>query len=133
MLSVVQGSLHNSRKPSGKRSCLVLENHPIFGGIPLLREYAGPGSVPQRGDGSTVNQAGAQFGPSQRLTVDFGDLDGSTSNIVTGQSGQILSPWYLDQFPVWLNGKTLPLPFSEQAVAASAAHRLVLQPDSPSH
>jgi penicillin amidase len=108
-------------------------NHPIFGGIPLLREYAGPGSVPQRGDGSTVNQAGAQFGPSQRLTVDFGDLDGSTSNIVTGQSGQILSPWYLDQFPVWLNGKTLPLPFSEQAVAASAAHRLVLQPDSPSH
>jgi penicillin amidase len=108
-------------------------NHPIFGGIPLLKKYAGPGSVPQRGDGSTVNQAGAQFGPSQRLTVDFGDLDGSTSNIVTGESGQIFSPWYLDQFPVWLDARTLPLPFSEKAVAASAAHRLVLQPDSPSH
>ena len=106
-------------------------NHPIFGSIPVLKRYASPGAVPQRGDGSTVNQAGAQFGPSQRLTVDFGDLDRSTSHIVTGQSGQIFSPQYLDQFPVWLQGTTLPLPFSEQAVEMLKAHRLVLQPDQP--
>ena len=104
-------------------------SHPIFGSIPFLGRYAGPGAVPQRGDGSTVNQAGAQYGPSQRLTVDFGNLDRSTSNIVTGQSGQIFSPQYMDQFPVWLHGTTLPLPFSEPAVAASKAHELVLEPD----
>ena len=104
-------------------------NHPIFGSIPVLRKYAGPGAVPQRGDGSTVNQAGARYGPSQRLTVDFGVLDNSTSNIVTGQSGQVLSPHYVDQFPAWLHGTTLPLPFSEQAVSASRAHALVLRPD----
>ncbi|MBP1600689.1 MAG: Penicillin amidase [Acidobacteria bacterium] len=106
-------------------------DHPIFGSIPLLRRYAGPGAVPQRGDGSTVNQAGARYGPSQRLTVDFGNLDRSTSSIVTGQSGQIFSPQYMDQFPVWLRGATLPLPFSGQAVAASKSHELVLRPDPP--
>jgi penicillin amidase len=106
-------------------------DHPIFGSLPLLRRYAGPGAVPQRGDGSTVNQAGARYGPSQRLTVDFGNLDRSTSSIVTGQSGQIFSPQYMDQFPVWLRGATLPLPFSEPAVAASKSHELVLRPDPP--
>ncbi len=106
-------------------------NHPIFGSIPFLTRYAGPGAVPQRGDGTTVNQAGAQYGPSQRLTVDLGNLDSSTSNIVTGQSGQIFNPHYVDQFPIWLRGTTLPLPFSGQAVAASTAHELLLRPDRP--
>ena len=106
-------------------------SHPMFGAIPVLRRYAGPGAVPQRGDGNTVNQAGAQFGPSQRLTVDFGDLDRSTSHIVTGQSGQMFSPQYMDQFPVWLHGTTLPLPFSEHAVTASKVHQLILQPVQP--
>ncbi len=103
-------------------------NHPIFGSIPILGNDAGPGRVPQRGNGNTVNQAGATFGPSQRLTVDFGDLDRTTSNIVTGQSGQIFSPHYMDQFRLWLQGRTLPLPYSERAVEAAKKHEMVLLP-----
>ncbi len=103
-------------------------NHPIFGLIPVLGNDAGPGRVPQRGNGNTVNQAGATFGPSQRLTVDFGHLDRSTSNIVTGQSGQIFSAHYMDQFRLWLQGRTLPLPYSERAVEAAKEHEMILLP-----
>ena len=103
-------------------------NHPIFGPIPVLGNDAGPGRVPQRGNGNTVNQAGATFGPSQRLTVDFGDLDRSTSNIVTGQSGQVFSAHYMDQFRIWLQGRTLPLPYSERAVEAAKDHEMTLRP-----
>jgi penicillin amidase len=103
-------------------------NHPVFGSMPLLGKLSGPGKVPQRGNGNTVCQAGASFGPSQRLTVDFGELDRSTSNVVTGQSGQMLSEHYMDQFPLWLEGRTLELPFSPEAVEAAKSHRLTLLP-----
>ncbi len=103
-------------------------NHPIFGPIPVLGNDAGPGRVPQRGNGNTVNQAGSNFGPSQRLTVDFGDLDRSTSNIVAGQSGQIFSAHYMDQFRLWLQGRTLPLPYSEPAVDVAKEHEMMLLP-----
>jgi penicillin amidase len=68
------------------------------------------------------------FGPSERLTVDLSDLDKSTLNLVIGQSGDPLSPNYLDQWPYWYAGKTFALPFSEGAVAAAAKHTLTLIP-----
>ena len=58
---------------------------------------------------------GATLGPSQRLTVDWSNLDNSTENIVYGQSGNPLSPWYSDQWPYWYGRTTFTLPFSEQA------------------
>ncbi|HET7750923.1 MAG TPA: penicillin acylase family protein, partial [Terriglobales bacterium] len=56
------------------------------------------------------------------------DLDHSTLNIVTGQSGNLFSPYYMDQWPAWFGGATFRLPFSEPAVAATRTHQLVLQP-----
>jgi penicillin amidase len=103
-------------------------NHPIFGAIPILRRWAGPGWHPQSGDRYTVKAVGRHFGPSERTTVDLANLDDSTLNIVTGQSGNLLSPYYMDQWEAWFNGATFRLPFSEQAVAAAQAHQLVLQP-----
>ena len=71
---------------------------------------------------------GRSFGPSQRMAVDFGDLDASTLNLVTGQSGQLTSPYYMDQFPAWYEGWSFPLPFSPAAVEKACAHTLVLEP-----
>jgi penicillin amidase len=71
--------------------------HPLFGRIPLFERWAGPGHAPQPGNVNTVNPVATDFGPSQRLTVDFADLDATTLNITTGQSGNILSPHFLDQ------------------------------------
>ena len=76
----------------------------------------------------TVKQVGRSFGPSERMTVDFANLDESTLNIVTGESGNIFSPHYMDQWKAWYEGTTYALPFSEQAVEHAANHRLQLIP-----
>ena len=46
----------------------------------------------------TVKQVGRAFGPSQRFTMDWSDIDGSTENIVLGESGNPLSPYFRDQW-----------------------------------
>jgi len=111
----------------GKQFPVEVE-HPLFASVPLLNYFTGTGSYWQSGSGSTVKQVGADFGPSERLTVDFANLDHSTLNIVIGQSGHLLSPHYKDQFSAWYNDSTYQLPFTEAAVNAAAEHRLSLQP-----
>jgi penicillin amidase len=111
----------------GKAAPLYLQ-HPIFGAVPFLRRYTGPGLVPQSGNGNTVKQVGRTFGPSQRLTADLSDLDQSTMNIVTGEGGNIFSPYFMDQWQAWYRGTTYRLPFSAAAVGAARAHQLRLVP-----
>jgi penicillin amidase len=62
------------------------------------------------------------------MTVDFSNLDASTFNIVQGESGQLFSPYYLDQWPAWYGGATFALAYSEAAVKHAQAHLLTLQP-----
>ena len=107
--------------------------HPIFGRIPWLRavlpqSIAGPGLISLDGDQWTVKANGRYYGPSERITMDLADFDHSTINVVTGQSGQPLSPHYLDHWTAWLGGTTFPWPFSKQAVERAAVHRLTLTP-----
>ncbi len=102
--------------------------HPIFGKIPFLKRWAGTGRQPQSGSGDTVKQVGLGFGPSERLTVDFADFDATTLNIVNGQSGNLFSPYFNDQWEAWYTGKTFALPFTAGAVERAATHRLLLEP-----
>jgi penicillin amidase len=105
--------------------------HPIFSGFPILHGHpgiAGPGTKPQSGGGYTVKQVGRGFGPSERMTVDFSNLDASTFNIVLGESGQPFSPHYIDQWDAWYNNKTFTLAFSDGAVESSRQHELHLEP-----
>lgn len=102
--------------------------HPVLGKVPVLNRFTGPGIVPQSGSGQTVKQVGRGFGPSERLTVDFANFDASTLNIVTGQSGNFLSPHYDDQWPLWYEGRTKLLPFTTGAVTKAKANTLTLQP-----
>ncbi len=102
--------------------------HPIFGRIPLLRRWTGTGPWPQSGNGFTVKQVGRTFGPSQRFTADFSNLDASTLNILSGQSGQIFSPHYLDQWNAWYAGSSFELAFSPGRVRQARRHQLVLEP-----
>ena len=104
-------------------------SHDLFGKVPILRRWAGPGIQPQPGDGTTVWQAGRTFGPSERLTVDFSNFDNSTLNIVNGQSGHLLSPYFNDQWDAWYHGTTFPLPYSQAAYERTVQHRLTLQPE----
>ena len=82
----------------------------------------------QSGSGYAVKAVTSHQGPSERFTANLADLDASTLNTVTGQGGNFLSPYYMDQWNAWYEGTTFPLPYSRTAVEAAAAHRLLLEP-----
>lgn len=111
----------------GKLLALQLQ-HPLFGSVPVLRRWSGPPGVEQSGGSYTVKQTGRTGGVSERMTVDFADLDASTFNILTGQSGQIFSPHYMDHFSAWQEGSSFALPFTPAAIEKARAHQLILQP-----
>jgi penicillin amidase len=110
----------------GKVNALDIE-HPVLGKIPLIGRWTAPGEREQSGSGYTVKAVTRHHGPSERFTANLADLDQSTLNTVTGQGGNFLSPYYMDQWNAWYQGSTFALPFSSQAVEASRAHRLVLE------
>jgi penicillin G amidase len=109
----------------------VVIRHPVLSQVPFVGRWTSPGSNPQSGGSYTVKQVGRNFGPSERLTVDFSNLDQSTLNLVTGQAGNFLSPYYMDQWDAWYKGTTLTLPFSPEAVRAQTKNHLVLEPTRP--
>jgi penicillin G amidase len=102
--------------------------HPVLGKIPFVKRWVAPELSGQSGSGYTVKAVTPHQGPSERFTANMADLDQSTLNIVTGQAGNFLSPYYLDQWKAWYEGSTFTLPYTARAVEASGAHRLVLQP-----
>jgi penicillin G amidase len=103
-------------------------DHPVLGKIPLVGRWAAPGVREQSGSGYTVKAVTRHHGPSERFTANLADLDQSTLNTVTGQGGNFLSPYYMDQWKAWYEGSTFTLPFTPQAVEGTGAHRLVLEP-----
>ncbi len=111
----------------GSRHVLNVQ-HPLYAMLPYFRGFTSTGPHQLAGDETTLDHVRGLLGASQRLTVDWSNLDGSTENIVIGESGDPLSPYFLDQFPYWYNGKTFAMPFSDAAVAASTAHTLRLVP-----
>ena len=110
---------------------LLTFHHPL-GSLPLLGRLLDVGPFPQAGTQTTVKQTTPSVGPSMRMVVDFGDLDDSVQNITLGESGQIFSPYYRDQFEAWYEGRSLPMAFSDAAVERATIHRLVLEPGGKS-
>jgi penicillin amidase len=102
--------------------------HPLAASLPILGKMAGTGEQPLSGDTITVKQVGRAFGPSQRFTMDWSNIDGSTENIVLGESSNPYSPYFRDQWNDYYGGTTFSLPFSPAAVAAQTRHTLRLIP-----
>jgi len=102
--------------------------HPFWSHFPILKKGAGTGSLPLSGDEETIKLVAPHFGPSERLTVDFSNLDGTTLDIVNGESGNIFDEHYNDQWHAYYHGRTFVLPFSQDAVQRAGAHHLRLEP-----
>jgi penicillin amidase len=66
--------------------------------------------------------------PSWRQLFDIGQWDDARVILPSGQSGHPLSPFYFDQNDLWRQGQYRRQPFSREAVAAAARHRLLLVP-----
>ncbi len=111
----------------GSMNAVEIE-HPVLGKIPFLRRWSAPGVKEQSGSGYTVKAVTRHHGPSERFTANLANLDQSTLNTVTGQGGNFLSPYYMDQWNAWYEGSTFALPFTPQAVEANGSHRLELRP-----
>ena len=102
--------------------------HPLSGFLPYISRIAGTGPQPLSGDTTTIKQVGRIFGPSQRFTMDWSNIDGSTEDIVLGESGNPYSPYFRDQWDDYYNGRTFALPFSSAAVSENTQHTLRLLP-----
>ena len=102
--------------------------HPLAAFLPFIGRIAGTGPQPLSGDTTTVKQVGREFGPSQRFTMDWSNIDGSTEDIVLGESSDPYSPYFRDQWADYYGGTTFALPFTPTAVAAQTTHTLRLLP-----
>jgi len=67
-------------------------------------------------------------GPSMRAIYDMGNLDASRIITTTGQSGLPFSSHGSDWVTKWLANETVPLPWTDAAIARSVAATLILTP-----
>ncbi len=123
---VLKGAPDNLRNWRYGDAHTITVRHPLWKMVPGVPSGVGP--LPQSGDPSTVKQVSGDVGPSQRFTADLSAPGASTENILAGQSGDPLSPHFLDQWPFWYGGATFPLPYAAAAVQAAAQHTLRLVP-----
>jgi penicillin amidase len=86
---------------------------PVGGQIPLFGGFFNIGPVPMSGSSTTVKQTTAKLGPSMRFIADVGNWDGSLNNITLGESGEILSGHYADQWNAYYAGKSFPMQFDK--------------------
>jgi penicillin amidase len=98
-------------------------NNPVFHRVPAIGKYFDIAPVPMSGSGTTVKQSTPVLGPSMRMNADLGDWDASLLNIVTGQSGQILSRHYRDQWEDYLAGRSYPMQFGNVKAASTLEFR----------
>ena len=67
----------------------------------------------------TVKQFTRTLGPSMRMNADLADWDRSLLNIVTGQSGQILSSHYRDQWDSYYHARSYPMSWNAEEVVST--------------
>jgi penicillin amidase len=91
----------------------VAINHPVLHQVPFVGHYFDIGIVPMSGAASTVKQTTLQLAPSMRMDADLGAWDRSWLNLQIGQSGQIFSTHYRDQWPSYYNGTSFPMQFEK--------------------
>ncbi len=112
-------------------------DHP-FRAIPVAGAAFSRGSRPAGGDVNTVWQVSTPIAeapdgrngvsPAYRQVIDLADFDRSTFQLPTGASGIPGHPRYDDCIDEYLAGRTRPLLYTRDAVAAAAESTLVIEP-----
>jgi penicillin amidase len=75
-----------------------------------------------------VRAATKRHGPSMRFIANLANWDDSIMLIPAGESGQLGSGHYTDQFSYWYEGKPIVTPFTDPAESKSRKHTLTLTP-----
>ena len=107
----------------GTRNLLTLK-HPVGSQLPLIGSYFNIGPLEMSGSSTTIKQTSTTIGPSMRFVADLSSWDGSFNNLNIGQSGQILSRHYKDQWDAYYVGRSFPMQFEKLDVKDT----LIVQP-----
>lgn len=86
-------------------------SHPIARGLRWIGPYSSIGPVPMSGSSTTVKQTTRRLGPSLRFVADLSNWNNSLMNLVSGNSGHLLSFDYKDQWDAYYVGRSFPMPF----------------------
>ena len=98
-------------------------DHPVIHQIPWIGKYFDIGPLPMSGSSTSVKQVSRGLMPSMRMTAEPGAWDRSLLNELTGQSGQILSRHYRDQWPDYYAGRSYPMQYGEVRPASTLQFR----------
>ncbi len=110
----------------------IVSTHSL-GAKPPLGDIFNVGNVPIGGDTDTLCQmafipteeySGAMVGASYRQIIDMGDLAAAQCITPVGQSGNVVSLHYSDQFESWKNGDYKPMLWDRKEIEAAAAYRM---------
>ncbi|MGP0076116.1 MAG: penicillin acylase family protein [Bryobacteraceae bacterium] len=132
LLAALAAAIEQGRKTQGSnlakwdygRFNVLSIKHPVGSRLPLVGSYFNIGPVEMSGSGTTIKQTSLLLGPSMRFVADLADWDGSLNNIDIGQSGQILSRHYKDQWDSYYVGRSFPMQFEK----VDAQDTLTVQP-----
>ena len=94
-------------------------NNPVLHQLPLIGKYFDIGLVPLSGSSTSVKQTTRQLAPSMRMDADLGNWERSLLNLQIGQSGQIFSNHYKDQWEHYINGVSYPMQFGSIQAAST--------------
>jgi penicillin amidase len=83
---------------------------------------------PQGGTAFSPRAATRHHGPAMRFVANPGNWDDSLMLVPSGQSGQLGSSHYSDQFRYWYEGIPILAPFTDSAQSATRKHSLILKP-----
>ena len=108
----------------GKYNELTIK-HPVGNELPLVASYFNIGPVEMSGSPTTIKQTTERLGPSARFVADLADWERSLSSITAGESGQILSRHYKDQWDAYYAGRSFPMQFKKVDVKQT----LVVRPE----
>jgi penicillin amidase len=98
-------------------------NKPVIHQIPIFGKYFDIGPIPMSGATTTVKQTSATLMPSMRFTADLGDWEKSLLNLPLGQSGEILSTHYKDQWDSYMAGRSYPMEFDRIGAKSTLTFR----------
>ncbi|MDQ2949166.1 MAG: penicillin acylase family protein [Acidobacteriota bacterium] len=97
---------------------------PVGNQLPGVGSYFNIGPIPMSGSSTTVKQTTRKLGPSMRFVADLSDWDKSLNNLTVGESGQILSSHYKDQWKAYYTARSFPMQFRK----IDAKHTLTIKP-----
>lgn len=110
--------------------------HPL-GALPVIGGRFAFGDIPAAGSTTTIVKSAhrvqpdrhfATFGAQSRILFDLGTIDDNRVVLLGGQDGWPGSDRMIDQVELWEQGRTAPLPLSQEAQRERAVRTMTLAP-----